>query len=127
MRISDWSSDLCSSDLIGPHGLGLLGNTENIMALAEIGIVLLLFIIGLELHPSRLMRLRRDIFGLGLEQVVVSGILLEAGIYFVTGFSIGAAIAVGLPLALSSTAQVLPMRWEERRWGTECVGRCGCG
>src|SRR3546814_1510310 len=80
MRISDWSSDLCSSDLIGPHGLGLLGNTENIMALAEIGIVLLLFIIGLELHPSRLMRLRRDIFGLGLAQVVVSGILLAAGI-----------------------------------------------
>src|SRR3546814_130850 len=62
---------LVAGALIGPHGLGLLGNTENIMALAEIGIVLLLFIIGLELHPSRLMRLRRDIFGLGLAQVVV--------------------------------------------------------
>src|SRR3546814_1249733 len=124
MRISDWSSDVCSSDLlvagalIGPHGLGLLGNTENIMALAEIGIVLLLFIIGLELHPSRLMRLRRDIFGLGLAQVVVSGILLAAGIYFVTGFSLGAAIAVGLPLALSSTAQVLPTLQDRGRLNT---------
>src|SRR3546814_10072162 len=76
---------LVAGALIGPHGLGLLRNTENIMALAEIGIVLLLFIIGLELHPSRLMRLRRDIFGLGLAQVVVSGILLAAGIYFVNG------------------------------------------
>ncbi|API59575.1 sodium:proton exchanger [Tardibacter chloracetimidivorans] len=109
---------LVAGALIGPHGLGLLGNTENIMALAEIGIVLLLFIIGLELHPSRLMRLRRDIFGLGLAQVVVSGILLAAGIYFVTGFSLGAAIAVGLPLALSSTAQVLPMLQDRGRLNT---------
>lgn len=109
---------LVAGALIGPHGLRLLSNTENIMALAEIGIVLLLFIIGLELHPSRLMRLRRDIFGLGLAQVVVSGVLLAAAIYLVTGFTLGAAIAVGLPLALSSTAQVLPMLQDRGRLNT---------
>src|SRR3546814_4456438 len=56
---------LVAGALIGPHGLRLLSNSQNIMSLAEIGIVLLLFIVGLELQPSRLMRLRRDIFGLG--------------------------------------------------------------
>lgn len=104
--------------LIGPHGFGLLGNTGSIMSLAEIGIVLLLFLIGLELQPSRLMRLKRDIFGLGLAQVVVAGLLLTAGIYVTTGFSPGAALAVGLPLALSSTAQVLPMLQDRGRLNT---------
>ena len=104
--------------LIGPHGFRLLGNTQSIMSLAEIGIVLLLFLIGLELQPSRLMRLKRDIFGLGLAQVVVAGLLLTAGIYVTTGFSPGAALAVGLPLALSSTAQVLPMLQDRGRLNT---------
>ncbi|TAK11201.1 MAG: sodium:proton exchanger, partial [Rhizorhabdus sp.] len=64
---------------------------------------------GLELNPSRLWRLRRDIFGLGLVQVVLCGLAISAVIYFGTGFTAAAAMALGLPLALSSTAQVLPM------------------
>src|SRR3546814_1282823 len=64
------------------------------------------------------MRLRRDIFGLGLAQVVVSGLLLTAGIYVTTGFTFYAALAVGLPLALSSTAQVLPMLQDRGRLNT---------
>jgi glutathione-regulated potassium-efflux system protein KefB len=100
---------LIAGALIGPQGLGLVGDAESKLGIAELGIVLLLFLVGLELHPSRLWRLRRDIFGLGLAQVAGAGIALAAVIYIFTGFSTAAAIALGLPLALSSTAQVLPM------------------
>ena len=79
------------------------------MAVSEIGIALLLFLVGLELNPSRLWRLRKDIFGLGLMQVVVCGLALALLIHLALGFSWEASIAIGLPLGLSSTAQVLPM------------------
>lgn len=94
--------------LVGPYGLGLVGGGESKLAIAEIGIALLLFLVGLELHPRRLWQLRRDIFGLGLTQVVVAGLILTALIFATLGFSWQAALALGLPLALSSTAQVLP-------------------
>lgn len=100
---------LVAGALVGPHGLGLVGgDAEGILHIADLGIVLLLFLVGMELNPSRLWRLRRDMFGLGSLQVVVSGIAITALVYFGTGFSIAAALAIGLPLALSSTAQVLP-------------------
>ncbi len=99
---------LVAGALVGPHGLGLVGGAESKLAIAEIGIVLLLFLVGLELHPARLWRLKRDIFALGLAQVVLCGLALTAIIFYTTGFTWGAAIALGLPLALSSTAQVLP-------------------
>ena len=99
---------LVAGALVGPQGLGLVGGGESKLAIAEIGIVLLLFLVGLELHPARLWRLKRDIFALGLAQVVTCGCVLTAIIFYSTGFSWGAAIALGLPLALSSTAQVLP-------------------
>ena len=95
--------------IIGPNVLGLVGNADSIMAVSEIGIAFLLFLVGLELNPSRLWRLRKDIFGLGFMQVMVCGIALATLIHYVLGFSIEASIAIGLPLALSSTAQVLPM------------------
>nr|WP_047167948.1 cation:proton antiporter [Sphingomonas sp. Y57] len=100
---------LVAGALIGPQGLGLIGDAESKLGIAELGIVLLLFLVGLELHPNRLWRLRRDIFGLGFVQVVACGVALSAVIYFGTAFTAAAAIALGLPLALSSTAQVLPM------------------
>jgi len=99
---------LVAGALVGPQGLGLVGGAQSKLAIAEIGIVLLLFLVGLELHPARLWRLKRDIFGLGLAQVVLCGVALSTLIYFFTGFSAAAAIALGLPLGLSSTAQVLP-------------------
>ena len=95
--------------VIGPYALGLIGDPEAVMRVSEIGIAFLLFLVGLELHPSRLWRLRKDIFGLGLMQVVLCGLALSALIYAVLGFSIQASLALGLPLGLSSTAQVLPM------------------
>jgi monovalent cation:proton antiporter-2 (CPA2) family protein len=95
--------------LIGPQVLGLIEDPEQLSSVTEIGIALLLFIVGLELQPSRLWRLRRDIFGLGLAQVVLCGLALSAALYLALGITPQAAIAIGLSLALSSTAQVLPM------------------
>ena len=99
---------LVAGAVVGPFGLGLIGAPEEMLHIADFGIVLLLFLVGLELNPSRLLRLRRDIFGLGLMQVVASGLAVAALVRFAGGFSWPAAFAIGLPLALSSTAQVLP-------------------
>ena len=100
---------LVAGAVMGPQVLGLVGGAEDKIGIAELGITLLLFIVGLELNPSRLWRLKHDIFGLGLLQVAAGGIAIAAMIALTTQFSTGAAIALGLPLALSSTAQVLPM------------------
>lgn len=99
---------LVAGALLGPHGLALVGTGESLLGIADFGIVLLLFLVGLELHPSRLWRLKQDIFGLGVMQVVLSGLAITALVYAATGFSLAASLAIGLPLALSSTAQVLP-------------------
>ncbi|MDP9423948.1 MAG: monovalent cation:proton antiporter-2 (CPA2) family protein [Pseudomonadota bacterium] len=95
--------------IIGPHLLDLVGDPEDLASISEIGIALLLFIIGLELQPARLWRLRKDIFGLGLAQVVLCGLALSLFIHLALNVSPAAALAIGLPLGLSSTAQVLPM------------------
>ncbi len=99
---------LVAGALVGPQVLGLVGGGQSKLDIAEIGIVLLMFLVGLELNPARLWWLKRDIFAFGLAQVALSGIALAAIIYYGTAFSFGAAVALGLPLALSSTAQVLP-------------------
>ena len=109
---------LIAGAFIGPSGIGLVAGGESKLAIAEIGIALLLFLVGLELSPARLWRLKRDIFGLGLVQVALCGIALAIMIYFVAGFTAGAAIALGLPLALSSTAQVLPSLKSSGRMNT---------
>ena len=95
--------------IIGPHVLSLFDDPEDLASVTELGIALLLFVVGLELQPSRLWRLRRDIFGLGLAQVMLCGVALSLFLLATLGISAAAAFAVGLPLALSSTAQVLPM------------------
>ncbi len=100
---------LIAGAVVGPQVLGLVGDAESKMGIAELGITLLLFIVGLELNPSRLWRLKEDIFGLGLLQVVACGAAITAIIAVFVQFTIPAALALGLPLALSSTAQVLPM------------------
>ena len=100
---------LVAGALVGPQALGLAGGAEAKMGFAELGITLLLFIVGLELNPQRLWRLKQDIFGLGLIQVVASGLALTGVVWLCTRFSGAAALALGLALALSSTAQVLPM------------------
>lgn len=100
---------LVAGAIVGPQVLGLVGDAEGKLGIAELGIAFLLFLVGLELSPGRLWRMRRDIFGLGLLQVTICGLIVAGMVWFATGSSIGAALALGLPLALSSTAQVLPL------------------
>ncbi len=100
---------LVAGAVVGPHVLGLVGQAEEMIPVAELGITLLLFIVGLELSPSRLWRMKSEIFGLGLLQVALCGLALTGLLLASTAFTPAAALAIGLPLALSSTAQVLPM------------------
>ena len=100
---------LVAGAVVGPQVLGLAGNGEATLSFGELGIVMLLFVVGLELAPSRLWRLRNAIFGLGLTQVALCGLALVAVIWFATSYPFATALAVGLSLGLSSTAQVLPM------------------
>ncbi|MBY0304403.1 MAG: cation:proton antiporter [Sphingomonas sp.] len=100
---------LIAGAVVGPQVMGLVGDAEQKMGIAELGITLLLFLVGLELNPARLWRLKKDIFALGLLQVSLCGVAVAGIVWLIAGFSPAAALAVGLPLALSSTAQVLPM------------------
>ncbi|WP_298673666.1 cation:proton antiporter [uncultured Sphingomonas sp.] len=109
LRLGATLGFLVAGAVVGPQMLGLVGDAESRLGIAELGITLLLFIVGLELNPARLWRMKQDIFGLGLIQVAVCGIAISAIIAIFAHFSIPAALALGLPLALSSTAQVLPM------------------
>ena len=108
---------LVAGALIGPDVMRLVDGAESKLSIADLGITLLLFLVGLELNLTRLWRLRRDIFGFGLVQVVLCGVAL-AGLIKLVGFSWPAALALGLPLALSSTAQVLPMLQSAGRLNT---------
>lgn len=109
LRLGATLGYLVAGALVGPQLLGLVQGGETMLEIAEIGIVLLLFLVGLELNPTRLWRMRHDIFGFGLIQVALCGIAASALVWSVTGSSLPAALALGLPLALSSTAQVLPL------------------
>jgi len=100
---------LLAGAVVGPYVLGLVGDAEAMIGAAEFGIVMLLFIVGLELNPTRLWRMRGEIFGLGLIQVGACGLALFATLLALAGYPWQAALAIGLPLGLSSTAQVLPM------------------
>ncbi|MEP0519894.1 MAG: monovalent cation:proton antiporter-2 (CPA2) family protein [Hyphomicrobiales bacterium] len=93
---------LAAGVIIGPI-LRLIIDGESILHVAELGVVLLLFVIGLELKPSRLWSMRRDIFGLGSAQVLLCGVALTS-IVLLTGQSWQVSIVVGLGFALSSTA-----------------------
>jgi CPA2 family monovalent cation:H+ antiporter-2/glutathione-regulated potassium-efflux system protein KefB len=109
---------LAAGILIGPSVLGLVSEPERVLQYAEFGIVLLLFVIGLELQPSRLWAMRRDIFGLGSAQVVLCGLALTAVIFAMTSLSWEASLVVGLPLGLSSTALVMQLLAERGMTGT---------
>ena len=94
---------LAAGVVIGPilHGIG---DSEAVLAVAELGVVFLLFIIGLELKPSRLWQMRRDIFGLGSAQVILSGLALTLAAYLANIAGWQGSIIIGFGLALSSTA-----------------------
>lgn len=109
---------LAAGILIGPSLLGFYDNPQQVLQFAEFGIVLLLFVIGLELQPSRLWAMRRDIFGLGAAQVILCGLALTGLLLALTGLTWQAALVVGLPLGLSSTALVMQILAERGITGT---------
>jgi glutathione-regulated potassium-efflux system protein KefB len=90
---------------IGPFGLALFTNPKAILHIAELGVVMFLFVIGLEMQPSRLWSLRRDIFGLGAAQVVVCGLLLT-GVAMAFGLTPKVAFFAAMGFVLTSTAVV---------------------
>lgn len=104
--------------IIGPFGLGLIKRVEDIMHLSEFGVVLLMFIIGLELEPKKLWEMRISIFGLGGLQVLIGSLVIGFGVY--TLFSQTAAVStlIGMAFALSSTAMGLQLLGERRLLGT---------
>lgn len=93
---------------IGPWGLAFISDVDEILHFSELGVVFLMFIIGLELNPARLWQLRRPIFGVGTGQVLISAAVL-AGLLMLTDFSWQAALVGGIGLAMSSTAMALQM------------------
>jgi len=97
---------LIAGAVIGPYGFKLLGEAEGVMHVAEFGVVIMLFLIGLELEPALLWRMRGAILGLGGAQVMLSGLAL-AGAGMLAGYDWRVAVAGGFALALSSTAIVL--------------------
>jgi monovalent cation:proton antiporter-2 (CPA2) family protein len=108
---------LMAGIIIGPFGFSLIQDADHIMHFAELGVVFLLFVIGLELQPSRLWVLRRTIFGLGGAQVIISaGVIALVGLLF--GLVLTEALLVGFILALSSTAFVLQMLAERKELTT---------
>lgn len=95
---------LFSGIIIGPFALRLITDAKDILHFSELGIVFLLFVIGLELSPNKLWALRRSIFGLGLLQVLLTGVLFSLiGVYLV-GLPFALSYIAGFGLALSSTA-----------------------
>ena len=103
---------LAAGAAIGPWGLGLVSDVNNILHFAEFGVVLLLFVIGLELHPARLWTMRRPVFGIGGAQVVLTAAII-AGAASLFGIGWRSAVAVGLGLSLSSTAFALQIMAEK--------------
>lgn len=98
---------LLAGIIIGPFVLGLVGQeASDVMHFAEFGVVLMLFVIGLELEPALLWKMRKSIFGLGGLQVLFTSIVIAA-VALVFGFQLNHAVGIGLILALSSTAIVL--------------------
>ncbi len=106
---------------VGPAGLGLVSDVEQIAHVSELGVVMLLFLIGLELRPQRLWALRKQVFGLGFGQMVPTAIVI-ALLAHAAGLAWTGAAVLGAGLALSSTAIVLPMLGE-RELLTSTAGR----
>ncbi|MBJ3783672.1 monovalent cation:proton antiporter-2 (CPA2) family protein [Devosia sediminis] len=109
---------LAAGLLLGPSGFGLISDPASVLATAEMGVVLFLFIIGLEMEPSRLWALRKQIFGLGVIQVGICGALLT-GVGVLLGFAPIVAFVFGMGFVLTSTAIVMQILGERGELATE--------
>jgi len=109
---------LVAGIVVGPWGLQLITDVEAILHFSEFGVVLLLFVIGLELNPRRLWQMRGPILGLGGGQVALSALALGFFLHYGLGWSLQSAIVAGLALSLSSTAIALQPLQERGLLGT---------
>jgi CPA2 family monovalent cation:H+ antiporter-2 len=133
IRISPIIGFILIGVLVGPAGLGTLtsqhpwlhyltiSDTARVEPFAELGIVLLLFSIGLELSFRRLWSMRRLVFGVGAAELIGCAVIIGAGLHFI-GQGIPGAIGLGLALALSSTAIVLPLVGTQSAVGRSALG-----
>ncbi|WP_417461437.1 monovalent cation:proton antiporter-2 (CPA2) family protein [Kordiimonas sp.] len=110
--------------IIGPWGLALIDNPTQIAHLGEFGVVFLLFLIGIELKPARLWVMRRQVFGLGSAQLILTGLLLSVLAAYTFDIAPGPAAIVGLGLALSSTAFGIQLMASKNQLGAQW-GRAG--
>ncbi|MBV8143393.1 MAG: cation:proton antiporter [Gammaproteobacteria bacterium] len=124
-KLSSILGYLAAGLVIGPWGLNLIGDVGRITQVAQFGVVLLLFVIGLELQPTRLWVMRKIVFGLGAAQVVVCTVLLGT-IAWALGQPLAAAAVIGFGLSLSSTPLVLQVLAERRELKTQ-HGRAAFG
>ena len=130
LRISPVLGFLIVGMVIGPFGVAtfvddalwlryaVIDDLEFVNALAEMGVIFLLFMIGLELSLERLWAMRRLVFGLGAAQVLITGAVI-AGIAYLFGNTMPMSVVLGAGFALSSTAIVMQLLAEQRRLGTE--------
>lgn len=109
---------LIAGILVGPFGLGLIKEADSVLHFAELGVVLLLFIIGLEIQPPKLWSMRRNLLGLGGTQVVLTSAIFM-GIGIMSGLSPLAAGVIGFSLSLSSTAFTVQTLTERNEFRTE--------
>ncbi len=115
---------LFAGTVLGPDGLGFIHDPEHTLHFAEFGVVMLLFVIGLELNPEKLWQMRRHIMLLGIGQVGLCGAVIAVVLSPLTGLPWGIAILLGLTLALSSTAFAIQLMEEHNIMGSP-VGRKG--
>ncbi|MCK5167917.1 MAG: cation:proton antiporter, partial [Rhodospirillaceae bacterium] len=112
---------LAAGAVVGPAGFALVNDPDNMRHIGELGVVFLLFLIGIEIKPKRLWVMRRMVFGFGGAQVLLTGLVLAAIAYFVFGINYAQSFIVGFGLALSSTAFGLQILSDENqmssRWG----------
>ena len=129
LKVSPVLGFLAAGVLLGPDGLGRLAGTfewvdiltisdrSQIAVLAELGVVFLMFTIGLELSWERLKSMRRLVFGMGMAQILVCAAMLGV-LFYLMGRGVGGALVLGFALALSSTAVVMPVMAERGRLST---------
>jgi glutathione-regulated potassium-efflux system protein KefB len=112
---------LAAGVAIGPHGLGLIGGAQSTLPIAELGVVLLLFILGLELNPSRALAMRKDMMALGVSQMAICSAVIGGALWMLGLDPRGAALA-GIALSFSGTAIALQIL-EERGAVNSAYGR----
>ena len=110
---------LVAGIVLGPSGLGYIENYDEIAHLAELGVVLLLFVIGIEINPSRLWKMKELVLGLGTLQVLITGGLITVIVHELLNISWDISLLIGLALALSSTAFVLQLLTEKKMLSSE--------